>query len=87
MENCISKLSQNASFVDLIKSLICIILTTIIVTLQNPDKIIDDKREDAEYFFKYYKHKKQKSKFFKVVVKYINEEGTILSAHFVRHIS
>lgn len=56
-------------------------------TLQKPDKIINDTREDVVYFFKYYKHKQQKSKFLKVIVKYLNGEGSVLSAHFVRHIS
>lgn len=59
----------------------------LIETLQKPDKIIDDKREEVEYFFKFYKHKQQKSKFLKVIVKYINNEGYLLSAHFVRHTS
>ena len=58
----------------------------IIETLQKPDKIIYDKREDIEYFFKYFKHKKWKSKFLKVVVKYINEEGSVLSVYFLRNI-
>ncbi len=58
----------------------------IMMTLQRPDKIINDEREDVDYFFRYFKHKKWKSKYLKVVVKYINEEGSILSAHFVRSI-
>ncbi len=55
-------------------------------TLQKPDKVIHDEREEVVYFFKYFKYKKWKSKFLKVVVKYINEEGSILSAYFVRNI-
>ncbi|MBI2449396.1 hypothetical protein HYV49_03810 [Candidatus Pacearchaeota archaeon] len=58
----------------------------IIETLQKPDEIIYYEREGVEYSFKYFKHKKWKSKFLKVVVKYINNEGSILSAHFVRNI-
>jgi len=58
----------------------------IIETIQKPDKIINDEREGVEYFFRYFKHKKWKSKFLKVVVKYINKEGSVLSAHFVRNI-
>ena len=58
----------------------------IIETLQKPDKILKDEREEVENFFKYFKHKKWKSKFLKVVVKYLNGEGFILSAHFVRNI-
>jgi len=55
-------------------------------TLQNPDKIIADEREGVVYFFKYFKHKKWKSKFLKVIVKYLNGDGIVLSAHFVRNI-
>lgn len=54
--------------------------------LQKPDNIINDKREEVDYFFKYFKHKKWKSKFLKVVVKYINGKGSVLSAFFVRNI-
>lgn len=58
----------------------------IITALQNPDKIINDEREEVDYFFKYFKHKRWKSKYLKVVVRYINNEGSILSAHFVRNV-
>ena len=58
----------------------------IILTIQKPDKLIVNEREDVEYFFKYFKHKKQKSKILKVVVKYLNSDGFVLSAHFVRNI-
>ena len=55
-------------------------------TLQKPDKIIVDEREDVNNFYKYFKHKGQKSKFLKVVVKYLNGNGFVISAHFVRDI-
>ncbi len=58
----------------------------IIQALQKADRIITDERENVEYFFKYFKHKKSKSKFLKVVVRYLNNEGDILSAHFMRNI-
>ena len=61
-------------------------LEEIMETLQKADKIIIDEREYAEYFFKHFKHKKWKSKFLKVVVKYINNRGSVLSAHFVRNV-
>lgn len=59
----------------------------ILQTLQKPDKIILDEREGVEYFFKYFKHKKHKSKFLKLIVKYLNDDGFIISAHFVRKIT
>ena len=55
-------------------------------TLKNPDKVINDQGEGSEYFFKHFKHKKLKSKFLKIIVKYINMRGNILSVHFVRNI-
>ena len=55
-------------------------------TLQKPDKIIADEREGVNNFYKYLKHKKQKSKFLKVIVKYLNGEGFVMSAHFTRNI-
>ena len=58
----------------------------IIESVQNPDKIIEDEREGVEYFFKYFKNKKWKSKFLKIVVKYINKEGSVLSAYLTRSI-
>jgi len=58
----------------------------IIQTLQKADRVIIEERENVEYFFKYFKHKKYKSKFLKVIVRYLNNEGDVLSAHFVRNI-
>ena len=52
----------------------------------NPDKIIADEREDVFLYFKYFKHKKQTSKFLKTIIKYLNSTGFILSSHFVRKI-
>lgn len=58
----------------------------ILETLQKPDKLTTDEREYVNNFYKYFKHKKQKSKFLKVVVKYLNGDGFIISAHFLRNI-
>jgi len=55
-------------------------------TIQNPDKIFGDEREEVSNFYKFFKHKKQKSKFLRVIVKYLNGDGFILSAYFVRNI-
>ncbi len=55
-------------------------------TIKNPDKIVFDERECVENFFKFFKHKKQKSKFLKVIVRFLNMEGYIITAHFVRNI-
>lgn len=54
--------------------------------IQRPDKIASDERENVNNFYKYFKHKKQKSKFLKVIVKYLNGGGFVISAHYVRSI-
>jgi len=58
----------------------------IIETIQKPDKAVSDERENVSNFYKYFKHKKQKSKFLNVVVKYLNGEGFVMSAYFIRNI-
>ncbi|MBU3923886.1 MAG: hypothetical protein KJ592_03140 [Nanoarchaeota archaeon] len=55
-------------------------------TLKNPDKILYDEREDVVNYFKYFKHKKTNSKFLKAIVRYINSEGFVITAHFTRTI-
>ena len=58
----------------------------ILKTIQEPDKIIIDEREGVNNLYKYFKHKKQKSKFLKVIVKYLNGNGFVLSAYYLRNI-
>ena len=58
----------------------------IMETLKNPDNIIINGREKVENFYKFFKYKSQNSKFLKVIVKFLNGEGFILSAHFARNI-
>lgn len=61
-------------------------LDEIAETVKKPDKIIIDEREGVNNFYRYFKHKKQKSKFLKAVVKYLNGDGFVMSAHFARNI-
>lgn len=55
-------------------------------TILTPDRTIVIEERNKTFFYKYFKHKKHVSKFLKVIVKYLNDEGYILSAHFVRNI-
>ncbi len=55
-------------------------------TLKKSDKITFDEREDVNNFYKYFKHKKQKSKYLKVIVKYLNGDGFVMSVHYARNI-
>ncbi len=53
-------------------------------TLTNPIKTLFIEEKNKAYFYNYFKHKKHKSKFFKVIVKYINNQGYVKSAYFTR---
>lgn len=53
-------------------------------TILAPDKSIFIEEKNKIYLYKYFKHKKQVSKFLKVVVKYLNGIGYVSSAHFTR---
>jgi len=57
----------------------------IIEVLENPDKIIGwNGKHD---YFKYFKHRKSKSKYLKVVVNYLNRGGFIITAYYKRNIN
>ena len=56
----------------------------IIETLEKPDKITDSlKDEKARFYYKCYKQRQSQNKFMMVLVKYLNGDGFIISAHFV----
>ena len=49
-------------------------------TLSNPDKIIEStNHENKVNYYKYYKNRKQ---YLKVIVKYLNGEGFVITAYF-----
>ncbi len=59
----------------------------IIETLEKPDKITDSlEDEEVKYYYKYYKNLPSPYKFVKVIAKYLNGEGFIISSHFVKAI-
>ncbi len=55
-------------------------------TLINPLKILAREQEDLFDYYSYFKHKRTKSKYLKVVVKYLNGEGFVITSYFVRNI-
>jgi hypothetical protein len=55
------------------------------LTLKNPDKIIKI-NGDINHYYKHFKHKNYKSKYLKIVVKYLNQHGFVITAYFVRNI-
>ena len=54
-------------------------------TILNPDKIIEQ-GELIYCYYKYFKHKKSKLKYLKVIVNYLNNHGYIVTAHYVASI-
>lgn len=56
-------------------------------TIKNPHKIVSHEMGNLFDYYSYYKHRKGKLKFLKVVVKYLNGSGFILSAYFVGYIN
>ena len=55
-------------------------------TIKNPIKIIPHKVGDLRKYFSYQKHRKHPEKYLRVIVKYLNGDGFILTAHFIRNI-
>ena len=56
-------------------------------TITNPQTIIDYELEtEIRYYYRFYKHVKSEAKFLRVVVKYLNGEGYIVTAYFVERI-
>src|SRR3989344_1530378 len=59
----------------------------IIETLEKPDKITTSlEDEETKYYYKYYKNITPPYKFMRVIAKYLNGEGFIISSHFVKAI-
>ena len=56
-------------------------------TIKNPVKIVPHDFGNLFDYYRYYKNRKNKLKFLKAVVKYLNGEGFILSSYFVTHIN
>lgn len=57
------------------------------ITLLDPTKIASyEYNEQVKYYYKYFKERQKSSKYFLVIVKYLNGEGYIITAYFVRHI-
>ena len=55
--------------------------------LKNPTKVKEfDYDNDVRYFYKYYKNRESAAKYLLVIVKYLNGNGFIITAYFVRNI-
>ena len=59
----------------------------IMETLENPDKITDSSEDKSvKYYYKHYKILPSPYNFMRVIAKYLNGMGFIISSHFVRAI-
>ncbi len=54
-------------------------------TLKNPLKIISHEAGDLYDYYNYCKDRKGEAKYLQIIVKYLNGEGFVLTAYFVRH--
>jgi len=55
-------------------------------TLENPTKITQSYGVRKHYYYKYYKDRKSPDKFLMVIVKYLNGEGFVISAFYVKNV-
>lgn len=63
------------------------VLELIKETLQQPVKITDYSLDDKVHlYYRYYKNKPSPAKYLRVIVKYLNGDGFIVTAHFVEKI-
>ena len=57
-------------------------------TIKNPQKTtVYTLDKDIQYHYKHYKNRKSKARYLRVIVKYLNGEGFIITAYFVMGIT
>ena len=53
-------------------------------TVKNPDKTIEYSIEpDIRFYYSHHKNRKSKARYLRVVIKYMNGEGFVITAYFV----
>ena len=55
-------------------------------TLQKPLKILKGKNKKY-FYYQYFKNKKSPAKFLRVIVKYLNGDGFVITAYFVKNLN
>lgn len=59
-------------------------ITIIEETIKNPQKVIEYALDpDIRYYYTHHKNRKSKAKYLRVIVKYLNGEGFVVTAYFV----
>ena len=61
-------------------------LEEIKITLEKPLKIISQEKGGLVRYYSYQKHRKHPEKYLRIIVKYLNGDGFMMTAHFVRNI-
>lgn len=56
-------------------------------TLANPLKIITQQFGELRRYYSHQKHRKHPEKYLRVIVNYLNGDGFVLTAHFVRNLT
>lgn len=62
-------------------------LEEIKMTLEKPLQIISREEGGLFDYYSYFKHREGATKYLKVIVKYLNGEGFVITAYFVRYIN
>jgi hypothetical protein len=55
-------------------------------TIENPLKITEHEVSNLKKYYSYLKHRNHSDKYLRVIVKYLNGDGFVLTAHFMRNI-
>ncbi len=55
-------------------------------TLIKPSKIVPHEKENLRNYYSYLKHRKHPEKYLRIIVKYLNNHGFIITTLFVRDI-
>jgi len=53
------------------------------LSLEKPLKIVD-MTNNKYFYYQYFKYKKSPAKFLKTIVRYLNDEGFVITSHFVK---
>lgn len=53
------------------------------LVLKSPENVIEIK-QDIYHYYKFFKHRNSKSKYLKVIVKYLNKEGFVITAYYIK---
>lgn len=55
-------------------------------TLEKPLNITFQESGNLVRYYSYQKHRKHPEKYLRIIVQYLNGEGFVITAHFVRHV-